>query len=52
VSGSKVNEGTAVIIVCAVGRNSANGRLKMLMQNDEEEDTPLKKKLDEFGDML
>jgi calcium-translocating P-type ATPase len=52
VSGSKVIEGTGVMMVCAVGQHSVNGKLKMLLQNDSTEDTPLQVKLEATTKMI
>jgi calcium-translocating P-type ATPase len=52
VSGSKVSEGTGLLMVCAVGRNSVNGKLKALLQEDSEDETPLQKKLEETTNLI
>jgi magnesium-transporting ATPase (P-type) len=40
ISGSKVMEGTGWMVVLAVGRNSYYGKIKMKIQQDQD-DTPL-----------
>lgn len=51
ISGSKVNEGTGVFLVTAVGVNSSYGRTMMSMHT-EQEDTPLQKKLNVLADWI
>ena len=53
-SSTVVNYGHAVGIVVYTGMNTAIGRVQDEVQKaaEEEEDTPLKKKLNEFGELL
>jgi Ca2+-transporting ATPase len=53
-SSTTVNYGKAVGIVCSTGMDTAIGSIQKEVQaaEEEEEDTPLKKKLDQFGEML
>ncbi|CAH9077838.1 unnamed protein product [Cuscuta epithymum] len=51
-SGTIVVVGRARAVVVAVGSNTAMGSIRDFMLNTEEETTPLKKKLDEFGTFL
>lgn len=44
VSGSKILEGTGTMLVLATGKNSQFGKLKSVLQT-EEDDTPLQQKL-------
>eukprot|EP00359_Climacostomum_virens_P006958 CAMPEP_0204919972 /NCGR_PEP_ID=MMETSP1397-20131031/17116_1 /ASSEMBLY_ACC=CAM_ASM_000891 /TAXON_ID=49980 /ORGANISM="Climacostomum Climacostomum virens, Strain Stock W-24" /LENGTH=971 /DNA_ID=CAMNT_0052093617 /DNA_START=369 /DNA_END=3284 /DNA_ORIENTATION=- len=52
VSGSKVIEGSALMVVCAVGINSHNGKLKVLLQEDNRDETPLEIKLEATTKMI
>ncbi|AEO67487.1 uncharacterized protein THITE_53748 [Thermothielavioides terrestris NRRL 8126] len=51
ISGSKVHEGTGIFLVTAVGVNSSYGRIMMSM-TDEQDDTPLQKKLNVLADWI
>lgn len=51
ISGSKVMEGTGELIVLAVGKNSQYGKLKMKIQQDQD-DTPLQEKLSTLADQI
>ncbi|EPS69623.1 hypothetical protein M569_05142, partial [Genlisea aurea] len=51
-SGTVVVSGRARAVVVAVGTNTAMGSIRDSMLTAEEEATPLKKKLDEFGSFL
>jgi len=44
ISGSKINEGTGAMLVLATGVNSQYGKLKTVLQKEDEE-TPLQQKL-------
>lgn len=44
-------EGTGTMIVAAVGKNSYYGKLKMKIQQDEDE-TPLQQKLDDLANQV
>lgn len=46
-----IMEGTGTIIVAAVGKNSYYGKLKMKIQQDQEE-TPLQQKLTILADQV
>ncbi|KAG1460587.1 hypothetical protein G6F56_005917 [Rhizopus delemar] len=52
ISGSKVLQGVAKVLVIAVGENSFYGRAMMLMRNSEEETTPLQLKLNVLADQI
>jgi len=49
-SGSKVLEGSGSLLVCAVGLNSFQGKAQSLMEESEEEKTPLQEKLEIIAD--
>mmetsp|Transcript_26541 Transcript_26541/g.32169 ORF Transcript_26541/g.32169 Transcript_26541/m.32169 type:complete len:1011 (-) Transcript_26541:448-3480(-) len=51
-SGTVVTVGRARAVVVATGMSTAIGEIHNAMQETEEEMTPLKKKLDEFGTLL
>ncbi|KAL1534225.1 Calcium-transporting ATPase 3, endoplasmic reticulum-type [Salvia divinorum] len=51
-SGTVVVSGRARAVVVGVGSNTAMGNIRDSMLNTEDEATPLKKKLDEFGTFL
>ncbi|KAH6781139.1 endoplasmic reticulum-type calcium-transporting ATPase 3 [Perilla frutescens var. hirtella] len=51
-SGTIVVSGRARAVVVGVGSNTAMGNIRDSMLNTEDEATPLKKKLDEFGTFL
>lgn len=51
-SGSKVTEGVAKVLVIAVGENSFYGRAMALMRNSKEETTPLQLKLNVLADQI
>jgi len=51
VSGSKLMEGTGDMIVLAVGRSSQYGKLKMKIQQDQD-DTPLQEKLSTLAEQI
>lgn len=53
-SSTVINSGSAVGIVCFIGMKTAIGRVQeeVMKAKEEEEPTPLKKKLDEFGETL
>lgn len=51
ISSSMIMEGTGTMIVAAVGRNSYYGKLKMKIQQDEDE-TPLQQKLTILADQV
>ncbi|XP_042006440.1 calcium-transporting ATPase 3, endoplasmic reticulum-type-like [Salvia splendens] len=51
-SGTVVVSGRARAVVVGVGSNTAMGSIRDSMLNTEDEATPLKKKLDEFGTFL
>ncbi|KAG1142905.1 hypothetical protein G6F37_000082 [Rhizopus arrhizus] len=52
ISGSKVLQGVAKVLVIAVGENSFYGRAMMLMRHSEEETTPLQLKLNVLADQI
>lgn len=52
VSGSKVTEGTGMMLVCAVGHNSTDGRLKKLLREVPDEQSPLEKKLEHTAELI
>ncbi|KAG1050848.1 hypothetical protein G6F43_006903 [Rhizopus delemar] len=52
ISGSKVLQGVAKVLVVAVGENSFYGRAMMLMRHAEEETTPLQLKLNVLADQI
>lgn len=51
ISSSMVMEGTGTMLVAAVGKNSYYGKLKMKIQQDQEE-TPLQQKLTILADQV
>lgn len=51
ISSSKVMSGTGLMVVAAVGKNSYYGKLKMKIQQDEDE-TPLQQKLTLLADQV
>jgi len=53
-SSTIINYGSAVGVVVYTGMNTAIGRVQkeVAAASEEEEDTPLKKKLDRFGELL
>lgn len=53
-SSTVVTYGVAIGIVCSTGMDTAIGSIQkeVKLAEEEEEDTPLKKKLDQFGEML
>jgi len=51
ISGSKVMEGTGLILVCAVGVNTQQGKSKLMLQ-EEPEITPLQLKLESLVDSI
>ena len=44
-------EGTGQIIVCAVGKNSFLGKMKLMLQ-EEQDETPLQQKLSMIADQI
>ncbi|KAI9282250.1 PMCA-type calcium-translocating P-type ATPase [Sporodiniella umbellata] len=52
ISGSKVLQGVAKVLVIAVGENSFYGRAMMLMRHSEDEATPLQLKLNVLADQI
>ena len=51
-SGTTVTVGKATCVVVGTGSNTAMGKIQHTLEQTEEELTPLKKKLDEFGNLL
>lgn len=54
-SGTLVNNGSAIAVVINTGMFTEIGRIQSEVteaQEDKEEDSPLKKKINEFGDQL
>ena len=51
-SGTTVTVGKATCVVVGTGGNTAIGKIQHSLEQTEEEMTPLKKKLDEFGNLL
>jgi len=51
-SGTAVGSGKAFLLVVKTGQNTAIGDIAQAVADTEEEKTPLKQKLDEFGDQL
>ena len=51
-SGTTVTVGKATCVVVATGIDTAIGKIQHTLEQTEEEMTPLKKKLDEFGNLL
>lgn len=51
ISGSKVMEGTGRMVVLAVGRNSYYGKIKLKIQQDQD-DTPLQEKLSTLAEEI
>jgi len=51
-SGTTVTVGKATCVVVGTGINTAIGKIQDSLEKTEEELTPLKKKLDEFGNLL
>ncbi|KAH8651316.1 hypothetical protein BX600DRAFT_489762 [Xylariales sp. PMI_506] len=51
ISGSKIQEGSGLFLVTAVGVNSSYGRIAMSLRT-EQEDTPLQKKLNHLADRI
>lgn len=51
-SGTNVTYGKAHGVVVATGKDTAIGEIQKHVASTEEESTPLKKKLDEFGELL
>lgn len=53
-SSTIINYGEAIGVVVFTGMHTAIGRVQKEVQEakEEEEDTPLKKRLDAFGDLL
>ena len=45
-SGSKINQGTGLMVVCAVGKMSLLGKSKEMLEEEDEEPTPLQEKLE------
>ena len=57
ISGTRIMEGQGMMIVCAVGNKSFNGRNRELLSKDNENDseenlTPLKKQLNDLADLI
>jgi Ca2+ transporting ATPase len=52
ISGTKVNDGTGYMVVCAVGENSIMGRAMSLATGDEDAKTPLQEKLGDLADQI
>ncbi|KAI9244218.1 PMCA-type calcium-translocating P-type ATPase [Helicostylum pulchrum] len=52
ISGSKITQGVAKVVVVAVGVNSHYGRATTLMRNSKEEITPLQLKLNVLADQI
>lgn len=51
-SGTTIASGTGVAVVVSTGSKTAIGDIHKSISNEEDEKTPLKQKLDDFGDML
>lgn len=51
ISGTKVIEGTAMMIVLTVGKHTVEGQLKLKLQQDDDE-TPLQEKLAILADQI
>jgi len=51
-SGTTISGGRARCIVISTGMKTEIGQIQQAVTDEEDEKTPLKKKLDEFGDML
>lgn len=51
-SGTLVVRGKATAVVVSIGRETEMGKIAADLEKDDEERTPLQKKLDEFGDQL
>ncbi|RKP10508.1 PMCA-type calcium-translocating P-type ATPase [Thamnocephalis sphaerospora] len=51
-SGSKILEGVATMLVIAVGERSFHGRTMMAMRDDETQETPLQQKLDQLAEQI
>jgi Ca2+ transporting ATPase len=49
-SGSKISEGTGQMVVCAVGAKSLLGKSKEMLEEEEEEATPLQGKLEAIAE--
>lgn len=52
ISGTKVNDGTGEMVVCAVGENSIMGRAMSLATGDDDSKTPLQEKLEGLADQI
>ena len=57
ISGTQIIDGSGEMIVCAVGNNSFNGRNRLLLSKDNENNseenlTPLKKQLNDLADLI
>ncbi len=52
ISGTKVQDGSGEMVVCAVGENSINGRLMSMATGDDDAKTPLQEKLEDLADQI
>ena len=49
ISGSTIAEGKGLMLVCAVGKNSVQGKNKQMLLLDQEDETPLSQKLEKIA---